>query len=381
VRPYRLMSLLAVTLAVMLHSAGARAATFTTLHSFVSLDDGSPNGALLPVAGRLFGTTGGSIYSIDPATGEYTLHYGFAGPDAPNDGREVNGGLVLLDGLIYGTSLSGGLNGLGTIFSFDPRTGIERVVYNFGPNKAPHGPTAGLTEVNGVLLGTTAGGGTAQRGTVFRFDPKTAALSVLHSFLAGQGDGAYPGAPVLAVGSMLYGTTENGGPADTGTVWAIDMATGAERILHFFGAPRFSGNPRTGVVHHAGKLYGTTRGGPGDCQKLRCGRLYQVDVATGAEVDLHLFDTRLVGNEPTGELVLAHGVLHGSTSDGVISPRNDGSVYAFDLESGTGGILHRFAGPDGSGAGTLTLWQGRLYGTKFEGGENRIGGTVFVMDR
>jgi uncharacterized repeat protein (TIGR03803 family) len=73
---------------------------------------------------------------------------------------------------------------------------------------------------NGVLFGTTQDGGPAGAGTVFSLTPPTAAggqwtETVLYSFQTdfnGQGDGTYPSAGVvIGSGGVLYGSTIFGG--------------------------------------------------------------------------------------------------------------------------------------------------------------------------
>jgi uncharacterized repeat protein (TIGR03803 family) len=71
---------------------------------------------------------------------------------------------------------------LGALLVQFPGTAIaqsrERVVYHFeGGN-----PQGGLIDVNGTLYGTTVGGGESDLGTVFSIDPSTGAETVLHSF-------------------------------------------------------------------------------------------------------------------------------------------------------------------------------------------------------
>jgi uncharacterized repeat protein (TIGR03803 family) len=61
-------------------------------------------------------------------------------------------------GKLYGTTESVGANGGGTVFSFDPNTGTETVLYSFcGQENYADGfvPGAGLLNVKGILYGTT----------------------------------------------------------------------------------------------------------------------------------------------------------------------------------------------------------------------------------
>ena len=67
--------------------------------------------------------------------------------------------------------------------------------------------------MGGAFIGTSYGGGTRQSGTVFKWDPATSNLSVLHSFERDV-NGAYPTAGVIqGSDGPLYGTTTSGGGA------------------------------------------------------------------------------------------------------------------------------------------------------------------------
>jgi uncharacterized repeat protein (TIGR03803 family) len=64
------------------------------------------------------------------------------------------------------------------------------------------GPTASLIHVGGIFYGTTFAGGTPGYGTVFSINPATGAETVLYSF-AGGTDGTYPVAALLIVDGTL----------------------------------------------------------------------------------------------------------------------------------------------------------------------------------
>src|SRR5262249_47802454 len=89
-------------------------------------------------------------------------------------------------------------------------------------------PDAGLiADASGALYGTTESGGAANLGTVFKLTPPTTSggdwtESVLHSFTAT--DGANPVGGLIADASgALFGTTENGGDAASGTVFKLTL--------------------------------------------------------------------------------------------------------------------------------------------------------------
>jgi uncharacterized repeat protein (TIGR03803 family) len=145
------------------------------------------------------------------------------------------GGLVLSNGRLYGTTFAGGQGGGGTIFLMQTNGLGFTVLHHFtaaapvtGTNADGASPAAALLLSGNVLYGTASAGGTGAAGTVFSFDLASSRFTTLRSFtaLAGNGtntDGAFPVAPVLRLGSSLYGTTFSGGPGAAGTVFSIPI--------------------------------------------------------------------------------------------------------------------------------------------------------------
>ncbi len=67
---------------------------------------------------------------------------------------------------------------------------------------------------DGLLYGTTDSGGSADKGTLYAYDPKSNRETILHSFGDGSvaNDGAGPSAALVqASDGNLYGTTYYGG--------------------------------------------------------------------------------------------------------------------------------------------------------------------------
>jgi uncharacterized repeat protein (TIGR03803 family) len=183
---------------------------FKLLHGFGRGADGSlPEASLLNVNGVLYGTTAfggeftdGTVFSIT-TTGNYNTIYSFGG--SQSDGQRPMSALIDVQGVLYGTTGSGGSAGLGAVFSITTN-GSENTVYSFAPSGSGDGsqPLAALKNVRGVFYGTTSLGGSNNIGTVFKLT-KSGVETVLHSF--GDGKGVNPVAGVLAVGGTLYGTT------------------------------------------------------------------------------------------------------------------------------------------------------------------------------
>ncbi len=166
--------------------ASGKEKTVYSFCSVANCTDGYlPLGALTNINGTLYGTTGaggtnnsGTVYSIDPSTGAETVLHSFS--NSGGDGTSPNGSLVDVKGVLYGTTWVGGTGdceaapGCGTVFSVDLATGGEKVVHSFQNNrKDGYFPAVGLVDVHGLLYGTTVTGGVhlPQGGTVFRIIP------------------------------------------------------------------------------------------------------------------------------------------------------------------------------------------------------------------
>src|SRR5208282_5917966 len=116
--------------------------TLTTIHSFDESDGEFSFADLVQAAGRnLYGTTsfgangGGTVFKITPS-GTLTTLYSFCSQTDCTDGDAPVAGLIqATDGTLYGTTLTGGVSGYGTIFKITPG-GALTTIYNFaGP---PH---------------------------------------------------------------------------------------------------------------------------------------------------------------------------------------------------------------------------------------------------
>ncbi len=143
----------------------------------------------------------------------------------------------------------------------------ETVLYHFKGGSDGAIPSANLVEDSAHnLYGTTMGGGTSNRGTVFEVSPPNTAWTeaVLYSF-AGGSDGANPRSDLIFdKAGNLYGTTLAGGGADFGTVFqlappATQGAPWTETVLYSFTGGSDGVNPWAGLIMDSkGNLYGTT---------------------------------------------------------------------------------------------------------------------------
>jgi uncharacterized repeat protein (TIGR03803 family) len=220
---------------------------------------------LIDVRGLLYGTavgggaySDGTVYTITTSGTEKVLH-SFAG--TTYDGIAPSASLIDVNGILYGTTVGGGAygdGGDGTVYTITT-SGTEKVLHSFAGGSDGANPYAALINVGGTLYGTTAYGGANNDGTVFRIT-QSGTETVLHSF-GGSGDGDFPYAALLDVKGTLYGTTSEGGTHVYGTVFSI-TTDGYENVLYNFGSTSTDGRlPVASMVYLSATLYGTTEAG------------------------------------------------------------------------------------------------------------------------
>ena len=248
----------------------ANAQPVTTLYSFFHGPANPRAGLTLGKDGNFYGTTqlGGSgdqgtLFKIT-TNGITTNLFNFNGYFT-GSGPVAN--LILgADGYFYGTTISGGTNGLGTVFRVTTN-GTETVVFNFnGTNGAqpqaglilgPDGGFYGTTEFGGNTIGSSLNTGQGG-GTVFRVTTN-GTLTTLVNF--NGTNGANPLASlVVGPGGNLYGTTELGGSTNAGTVFQV-TTNGAFVTLYNFTNTDGAAPYGAVTVGPDGNLYGTTEAG------------------------------------------------------------------------------------------------------------------------
>jgi uncharacterized repeat protein (TIGR03803 family) len=296
---------------------GMSGTSYRVLHSFGHGSDGSfPGASLLDVKGTLYGTTAaggahaprGTIFSIDTTGEGYRVLYSFG--SKTNDAGSPYAGVIAVNGVLYGTTYSGGAYAnQGAVFGFDPKTAVETVLHSFGHGSDGRQPADALVNVDGVLYGTTAYGGTYKLGAVFSVRTDGTAYHVLHNF--GQSDGSVPVAALTVVKGMLYGTTSYGGAYGCGTVFRLRKSGAGYFLLHSFNC--YDGStPSANVIDVNGVLYSTTAsGGAGSGQDV--GTIFSMDRATGKETLLLSFDGNKDGGSPAAGLTDVSGTLFGTT--------------------------------------------------------------------
>ena len=311
-------------------------------------DSAYPSGKLLDVGGKLYGTTSGAatagitqetpgaVFSVDPATGAETTLYTFQGGV---DGQQPNGSLVDVNGTLYGTTQSGGSAGYGTVFSVDIKSGHKQTVHSFQGGGDGATPTGGLTDVNGVLYGTTSGDkGETSFGTLFSINPTSETETVLFAF-QGTGFGVAPKGNLLNVAGTLYGVTgtliTSEGPFN-GTVFEFSPTTNIVTPLHTFGKTGDGSGPNGYLIKLGNVLYGTTAGGGASYD----GTVFSVNITSHKEAVLYSFQGGSDGQEPYSGLTSLNGLLYGTTVSG--GANGFGTVFSLNIKTKSEVVVHSF---------------------------------------
>ena len=374
-KPFTLFLLLASSLVLM---QSTQAQSFSVIHNFTGgTDGGNPlNGLVMGLGAYMYGTTSaggaygnGTVFRLSP-TGVLTTIYAFRGGA---DGSSPQSFMIQdSQGLLYGTTSGGGAYGGGTVFRIANNS--KTTLHSFGSGTDGSVPLAGLMlDHAGDLYGTTSAGGANGNGTVFMLSLSGILWreSVLYSFGTGS-DGTVPYAGVtLDSAGDLLGTTSAGGTGGYGTIFELNKAHGwAESIVYNFQNQNDGGVPYAGLIADGqGNFYGAaTEGG-----NQGGGSIFELTPA-GSGWNFTAIDS-LAGWGISGTfrnlMLSSSGTLYATTHcDGQDSA---GTVYQLVPSGGgnwTYSLLYSFTGgTDGLYSySNLVTFANRLYGTTNQGG-------------
>ena len=288
--------------------------------------------------------------------------------------------LLLSDNTFYGTAISAGSSGAGTVFRVDTNGLNYKVLYTFTNGVDGNAP-GNLILSDGTLYGT-ATRGSSRWGTLFKLNTNGAGFTNFYNFLAGS-DGSRPSALIM-VSNVLYGTASQGGSAYFGTFFSVNTDGSAFTPLHAFsGANNGDGNDPSGSLVLSGNVvYGETAvGGTGNA-----GTVYSINTDGTGYTNLHNFNIASDGKGPLGGLLLSGGTLYGTADGG--GSFGDGLLFALNTD-GTGFTnLYSFQGffftnatyiySGAAPVGPLVLSGDTLYGTAETGGLYSSG-TIFSI--
>jgi len=345
--------------------------TYVTIHSFTGSDGINPVGALLIGAdGALYGTTMtggvngcGVLYKIS-LTGTFNLVHSFTAVEGAMPSASL---IIGADGNFYGTSYSGGPYEFGAIFRSTLAGAVTTINGFTGPDG--YAPSGGLLRLaDGSLYGTTSGGGLNNVGSIYKL-ATDGTVTTLHSLSRAEGAGL--GAPLTpGADGDLYGLTTLGGTFNQGTAFKLDT-NGTLTLLHSFDSTKEGDFPGGGLLLASdGNFYGVTP----NAAPLG-GSVYKMTPAGVVSTVYSFIPSRSLVRS---ELIEANGVLYGEDS-GDTSILYPGSVYSVTPD-GTFATAHDFTTTDGSyPLGPMAMdADGSIFGiTEFGGAADY--GTVFKL--
>jgi uncharacterized repeat protein (TIGR03803 family) len=308
------------------------------------------------------------------------------------DGASPGYGSLLMDanGNLFGTTLSGGTSGGGTVFELvNTGSGYNfQTLASFDANSMVSGnsPFAGLTmDSSGNLFGVTEGGGSAGSGTVFELVNTGSGYSQPVTLATFTGpNGADPtGTLVADANGNLFGTTQSGGQYGEGSVFEmVHSGSGYSQPVVLSSFNFNDGAAPTGplIVDANGDLFGTTaQGGPGSQGTVF--ELVNTGSGYGQPLTLASFDGSNGSYLYAGLTADAQGDLFGTTYSG--GANGSGTVFEL-VHSGSGYTFETIANLDYNVTGGYVIGgvtvdaQGNVFGTTDAGGPNGFG-TVFEL--
>ena len=127
-------------------------------------------------------------------------------------------------GNFYGTTAVNGTYNSGAVFKMTPQH-VVTILHSFGQSGDGSNPNSTVViGPDGNLYGTTPQGGTKDAGVLYQLAPDGSTYTILHHFYDGSvaNDGYQPNAPlILGADNNLYGTTAWGGTANLGVIFKM----------------------------------------------------------------------------------------------------------------------------------------------------------------
>ena len=234
--------------------------TYTILHGLDTPTDGSgiTDKLLLGSDGWLYGTAHyggagnvGTIFRFDPVTHAYEKLHDFSGGLG---GDTPYGGLCEANGWMYGTTWTGGINLTGIIYKYNPTSDQFVTLAALDTIAGSNCWTSMVNAGPDLLIGSVSVGGSSSSGFLYSVIPSTDAVTDVFSFTPVNG-GNQLGNDILATDGMVYGLCQAGGTSGLGTVYKFDPVTHAITVLHSFDITNDGGAPRGDLIE-----FGTATG-------------------------------------------------------------------------------------------------------------------------
>jgi uncharacterized repeat protein (TIGR03803 family) len=346
---------------------------FATIHSFDGVDAYGPLAVLLLSNNVLYGTApeggdsgNGTVFSLNTGGSNLATLYSFTAalgnPVTNNEGANPLGSLILSSNTMYGTAISAGASGYGTVFSLTTNSTAFNALYNFTNGSDGAYPQSGLVLLTNTLYGTAVFGGSSSNGTVFSVNTDGTVFSVLHTFAGPPNDGLRPYGGLVAAGATLYGNLEAGGTMGYGLLYSVNADGAGYTVVHNFNGTN-GAYPQSALIVSGDTLFGSTYSGGGSI----FGTLFKVNTNGSDFTVLHRFTGGVDGEFPVATLAISGFTLYGTALNG--GATSNGTVFKVNTDGTAFAVLHNFTFSDGSVPhGGLVVLGDTLYGTTRSGG-------------
>ena len=303
-----------------------------------------------------------NIFSYNPITNILSSEY------SSSEVESFRGDFLVDNNKFITVSLFEG-NGMRMI-SFDPATKIKSTIFNFNTFPLGASPNQSLLYDNNIFYGSTTTGGTNGLGVVFSFNPLSNTYTVLYNLTTN----AYQLGDFVRMGSKLYAPATRGWTTSSsqnfGAVFYIDPVTNAASLT----PSGSSASSPTGVMvptSFPNELYVLTSESPGNVG----GALTRFNTSTntffGAPTSYYSSGTFPVYTSKTSDgRIFVSTQYSGTNNQGSLHLNSVGTKTSF--QSSTTG-----RGPDGA----IAELNGKYYiTTRFDGPVNGNTGTMVEID-
>ena len=290
-----------------------------------SVNGGNPTATLISDGTYLYGLTSyggtsnfGVVFKIKPDGTNYEKILDFNG-DA--NGQYPLASLFFYENYLYGTTYSGGANGMGVMFKIKPDgTGHEIMLHFDGVTNGSYPRREFITDGT-YLYGITNSGGIYDYGTIFKIKPDGTDFQKILDFKAGE-TGRYPIASLTLDGDYLYCSTTSSSTTDFGSIVKLKKdGTEVQNILNYQTQHR----PYSSLVRYGDYFYSMTN----EAGANNLGTIYRIKPDGSNFEILFDFDGTTNGRNPDRNLVLVGKNLFGMTPYG--GTNNYGIVFKYDL--------------------------------------------------
>lgn len=260
------------------------------------------------------GFGGGNLFALQVDGSGYVDLHDFGGPESQQPfGRLVQG----KDSLLYGTTLGGGVHGVGTLFAMKPTGAGFTKLFDFSDASGGN-PGDGPTQANdGTLYGTTTQGGAYGGGTLYKIPPGGSFTKLLD--VSSNIDVYSQAVPLVGIDGNIYGMSVGGGPNGLGSIYSCKPdGTNLVSLLSF--DFNNGANPYCSLVQSGdGTLFGTSGYGGANSG----GVIFSIKPDGTAFTKLHEFSF----TDDQGEFPVASPTIG-----------QDGNLYGVTYTSGTGSV-------------------------------------------